>query len=133
MLRRDLAAAPDGCPIKDREGHLAAEHVVDLRGLVDDLVHRYEAERDLPPVDDRAEAAAGGADRHAGQRRFGDRRRSDPLRAELLQQRRKRVGRHVEDLGIAPHLFGNRFDGGLVIGQLSHVPVLRVRPNKERS
>ena len=88
MLRRDLAAAPDGRPIEDREGHLAAEHVVDLRGLIDDLVHRDKAERHLPPVDDRAEAAAGRADRHAGQRRFGDRRRPDPLGAELLQQRR---------------------------------------------
>ena len=44
--------------------------------------------------------------------------------AELLEQRRKRVGRHVEDLRIAPHLLGDRLDGGLVVGQLSHRPIL---------
>src|SRR6266851_5045544 len=93
---------------------------VDLRGLIDDLIHRDKAERHLPPVDNRAEAAAGSTNRHAGQRRFGDRRRSDALGAKLAEQRRKRVGRHVEDLGIAPHLLGDGFDRGFVVRQLSH-------------
>src|SRR5439155_20053647 len=61
---------------------------------------------------------------HARERRLGDRGRPDPLGAELLQQRRQRIGRHVEDLGVAPHLLGDGFEGGLVIRQLSHRPVL---------
>ncbi len=120
MLGCNPAAAADSRAVKDREIHLAAEHVMDLGGLVDDLVHRDKAERHLPPIDDRAKAATGGADRHAGQCRFGDRRRPDPFGAELAEQRRQRVGRHVKDLGIAPHLFGDRLDRGLVIAQLSH-------------
>jgi hypothetical protein len=93
---------------------------VDLRGLIDDLVHRDKAKRHLPPVDDRAEAGARSTNRHAGQRRFGNWRRADPLGAELPEQRRNGVGRHVEDLGIAPHLLGDRFERGLVVRQLSH-------------
>ena len=124
MLRRDQAAASNGRPIKDREGHLAAEHVVDLRSLIDDLIHRDEAECHLAPVDDRAKAAAGRTNSHAGQRRFGDRRRPDALGAKLLEQRRQRVGRHVEDLGIAPHLLGDGFEGGLVIRKLPHRALL---------
>ena len=85
MLRSDQAAAADGRPKQDREGHLAAEHVVDLGGLIDDLVHRDKAERHLAPVRDRTEAAAGCADRHAGKGCFGNRCRLDPLRAELVE------------------------------------------------
>ena len=45
-------------------------------------------------------------------------------RAELLEQRRQRVGRHVEDLRIAPHLLGDRLERGLVVCQLAHRPLL---------
>src|SRR4051794_5995792 len=97
---------------------------MDLGGLIDDLIHRDEAERHLPPVDDRAEAGAGGADRHAGQRRFGNRGRPDPLVTELLEQWRQRIGGHVEDLGIAPHLLGDGLERGLAICELSHRLIL---------
>ena len=124
MLRRDEAAAADRGAEQDRERHLAAEHVVDLRRLIDDLVHGDKTERDLPPIGDRAEAATRGTDRHTGEGGLSDRRRLDPLFAKLLQERRDCVGRHVEDLGVAPHLLGDRLERGLVVGQLSHDPVL---------
>ena len=58
---------------------LAAEHVVDLARLIDDLVHRDEGERDLPPIHDRPKARARRADGDAGQGRLGDRRGVDAL------------------------------------------------------
>ena len=111
VLRRELRAAADGRPEEDRERRLAAEHVVDLRGLIDDLVHRDKA-RTSPA---------------ASRRSGGSREPAAPiampviaasaigvalirLSAELLEQRRDRVGRHVEDLGIAPHLLGDGLD-----------------------
>ena len=98
MLRRHPAAAADRGAEQQRKIHLTAEHVMDFRGLIDDLVHRDKAERNLPPIDDRAEAAAGRADADAGKGGLGDRRRFDPGIAELSQQRADRVGGHVEDL-----------------------------------
>ena len=120
VLRGELRAAADGRPEGDREFRLAAEHVVDLGGLVDDLVHGDEAEGDLSPVADRAHAGARRADCHAGHRALGDRRRPCAHRAELLGERRNRVGRQVEDRRIAPHLLGDRREGGLRIGHLGH-------------
>src|SRR5215831_1978991 len=120
MLRRHQPAAPDRCAEEQREGHLPTEHVMDFSGLIDDLVHRDKTKRYLAPVDDRAETAPGRSDADAGKGGFRDRRRLDPLRPEFVKQRWQRVGRHVKDLGVAPHLLGDGFERGLVICQLSH-------------
>ena len=49
------------------------------------------------------------------------------VEAVAEEMRRNRVGRHVEDLGIAPHLFGDGFERGLVIRHFFHHPVLASR------
>ena len=115
MLRGAARAAADRGPEQDRKLGLAAEHVVDLGRLVNDLIHRHERECHQPPVDDRAVSRSGGADRHAGQRTFRDRRVAHAPVAELLQQCRRRLRRKMKDLVVAAHFLRDRLDNGITV------------------
>ena len=62
----------------------AAEHEVDLRGLVDDLVHRLAGEVGELDLHDRPHAGQGGADGSADDAELGDRGVADALLAEAV-------------------------------------------------
>ena len=66
MLCRELAAGAGRHADNQRHGELAARHMRDRRGVVDDLVERQQAEIDRHDLDDRP---------HAGHRRADARRR----------------------------------------------------------
>jgi hypothetical protein len=68
----------------DHQRHLrgAAEHEVDLRGLVDDLVHRAGDEVGELQLDDGPHPAQGGPDPGADDGDLGDRGVAHPLAAE---------------------------------------------------
>ena len=103
----------------------AAEHAVDLRRVVDDLVQGQQREVDRHDLDDRAQAEHGRADRGAGEALLGDRRVADPLGAELAEQARgDLVGAledadllaHEEDAVVAQHLLAQRVVQRLAVG-----------------
>ena len=92
MLRRQRRAAAHGGAEDDGEGLLAAEHIMDFRGLVDNLIHGDKTECDHGPIDDGAQA---GPRRTYGDARkgvFGDRRGTDARLAEFLHQGGRRIG-----------------------------------------
>ena len=62
---------------------LAAEHVAELGGLVEDLVEADAHEVDEHQLGDRAQAGRGGAGRRADEGALGDRRVEHALAAEL--------------------------------------------------
>ena len=64
---------------RQRQGGAAAEHVLHLRRLVDDLVQRHADEVHEHEVDDRPQAGDGGADAEADDRLLADRRVDDAL------------------------------------------------------
>ena len=88
VRRAELMARSLGHAHHERHPDLAAEHVVDVGGVVDDLVHRQQREVDRHELDDRAQAAHRRADAHPDDRVLGDRRVAHPLLAELLEQAR---------------------------------------------
>ena len=88
----ELVAGALGHAQHQRDGDLAAEHVVDVRGVVDDLVEGEQGEVDRHQLDDGAQAGHGGADAHADDRVLGDRRVAYALLAELVEQ----AGGHLE-------------------------------------
>ncbi len=69
-----------------RHRRLAAEHVVDVGRVVDDLVEREQREVDRHQLHHRTQAGHRRADAHADDRVLGDRRVAHAALAELLQQ-----------------------------------------------
>ena len=65
---------------------LAARHVVDLGGLVHELIHDQRQEVAEHDVDDGPHAGHRGADADAGEPGLRDRRVDDALRAELVDE-----------------------------------------------
>ena len=120
------AAAERPAPMEaredDGEGRLAAEHVVNLGHLVDDLVHGGEGEGHHAGADDGAEACACSADGGSHVGGLGDGADADALFAELGDQggQGAEAATEVEYLGVAPHLLAEGFDGGLGVGQFWH-------------
>ena len=116
------AAGTDGGAEDDGEGRLAAEHVVNLGHLVDDLVHGGEGEGHHAGADDGAEACAGSADGGSHVGGLGDGADADALLAEFGDQggQGAESAAEVEHLGVAAHLFAEGFDGGLGVGQFRH-------------
>ena len=87
----------------ERHLDLAAEHVADRCGVVDDLVHRQQREVDRHELHDRAQAGHRRADAHADDRVLGDRRVAHALLAELLEQAGGDLERAVEDADVLAH------------------------------
>ncbi len=130
MGRADLQAAAGGTAKNDRNGELAARHVADLRGVVDDLVVGDERKTPGHELDHGPQAVHGRADGQAGETGFADRRVDDPLRAELLQQAlADLVGAvvfgdflaHEHDAVVALHFFGEGLIEGFAVGQGRHI------------
>ena len=86
VLRRELAAGAGGHPDHERNRALTARHVEQRRRVVEDLIEGEQAEVHRHDLDDRAHPAEGGADTGAHERRFRQRRVTDPLGPELLEQ-----------------------------------------------
>ncbi len=81
-----LVARALGHAHHQRHAGLPAEHVVDVGGVVDDLVEREQREVDRHQLDHRAQPDHRGADAHADDRVLGDRGVAHAPLAELLQQ-----------------------------------------------
>jgi hypothetical protein len=103
VRRAELVAGALRHAHDERHADLAAEHVVDVRGVVDDLVHRQQREVDRHELDDRAQAEHRRADAHADDRVLGDRRVADALLAELLEQAGGDLEGAVEDADVLAH------------------------------
>ena len=128
MLRGGAARGAQRRAQHHRHFELAAGHVVNLRRLIDHLVHRQRDEVAEHDVDDRPHAGHRRADADAGDARFGNRRVDHALRAEFFHQpgknfeRRARFGDIFADDEhgrIAAHFFGQRFVDRLAEGDFA--------------
>ena len=129
MLRRGTARGAQRRAQHHRHFELAARHVVNLRGLVDHLIHGQRNKIAEHDVDHRPHAGHRRADADTGNAGFRNRRVDDALGAELFHQpgqnfeRRARLGDIFADdkhRRIAPHFFGQRFVDRLAKGDLAH-------------
>ena len=82
----DVGAAVGGAADDDGAVDEAAAHVADLRGVVDDLVAGDGGEAPEHQLHHRAQAEHGGADAHADEAGFGDRRIDDALVAVFFPE-----------------------------------------------
>ncbi len=86
VLRRRPARGAHRRANDERHLPRAARHVMDLCGLVDDLIHDERQEIAEHDVDDRTQTGHRRADAEAREARLGDRGVDDALRSELLDQ-----------------------------------------------
>jgi hypothetical protein len=130
VLRGQLRAGTARRANHERHAHLAAEHVLNLRGVVDDLVHRHQDEVDRHDLDHRPQAHHGGADAGADEPLFRDRGLAHAHGAVLLPQAgRDLVGAlepadllaHQEHVGVALELLVERLAQRLAVGHVGHV------------
>ena len=99
----ELVAGALGHAHDERHARLAAEHVVDVRGVVDDLVEGEQREVDRHQLDDRAQPGHRGADADADDRVLGDRRVAHAPLAELLEQAVGDLEGAAEDADVLAH------------------------------
>jgi hypothetical protein len=83
--RSELVPPAPGHANHHRHPHLAAEHVRDRGGVVDDLVHRQQGEVDGHDLDDRPQPSHGRADAHPDDRVLRDRGVAHPFLPELVE------------------------------------------------
>jgi len=86
MLRGKLPPGTGCHADHERDAELAARHMADGGGVIDDLVEREQAEVDGHHFDDRQHAVQCRADSRADERRLGQRRVAYALLAEFRQQ-----------------------------------------------
>ena len=112
-----------------RHRDLTAEHVVDVRRVVDDLVEGQEREVDRHQLDHRAQPGHGRSHAHADDRVLRDRGVAHAPLAELLQQPRRDLEgapEHADVLAhehhalIAAQLLAQRRAQRLAVAQLGH-------------
>ena len=120
-------------------GRLAAEHVAELGGLVEDLVEADAEEVDEHQLGHRPQAGGGGARRGADEGALGDRRVEHPVAAELRHQALGDAERsapgvvlagcahaagdvlaHDDHPRVALHLLAQRLVDRLPVGLLGH-------------
>src|SRR5690625_4188582 len=86
MGRSELLTSATGRAVDDRYRRLTAEHRIDLRRMIDDLVEGQDAEVQGHELDDRSQTHHRRADPDAGEAVLGDRRVPHSLRAEFVEQ-----------------------------------------------
>src|SRR6266545_1840841 len=122
MLSCRGAATTRGGTEDNGERGLSPEHVVDLRHLIDNLVHRSKGKRHHPRADDRPEATAGSADTGAHIGFFRDRADAHSLLAKFRDKARQcaQAAAQVKHSRIAPHLLTKGFQHSFGISNLTH-------------
>ncbi len=123
-----LAAATGGADHQRYPG-LPAEHAVDLRGVVDDLVERQQREVDRHDFDDRTQAQHRGTDRGAREALLGDGGVAHAALAELGEHPGGDLVGALEDADlladeqdvlVAQHLGAQGVMEGLPVGHEAH-------------
>ncbi len=113
----------------ERHAGLAGEHVVDVRGVVDDLIEGEQGEVDRHQLDDGTQPGHGCADADADDRVLGDGRVAHALLAELVEQtvgdlegatEDADVLAHQEDALVAAQLLAQGGAERLAVAQLGH-------------
>ncbi len=113
----------------DRDPELAAGHVPNLRGAVENLVHREKREIESHHFDHRPQTDHRGSGTQSGKPQLGDGGVHHPGAPEALEQALRYLeGALVfadffpdeEDVGVAFHLFGERLIERLAIHDFRH-------------
>ncbi|MFN8543861.1 MAG: hypothetical protein U0807_06615 [Candidatus Binatia bacterium] len=120
VLRPLAPAAPDDEPHDERHACAAAEHVVPLGGVVEELVEAEQREVDALVGENRAPADQRGADRDPGHRVLGRRHVHHSAAAVF---RREAGGRAEDTLGIGdpePEYVDARVARQALVGGLEH-------------
>ena len=144
VLRAVAAACRHPGAHDQRRAVGAAEHVADLGRLVEELVGRDQAEIGVHDLDNRAQPVDRGAEAHAAESVFGDRRADQTLgegRADPLGGADRAALQPVHVLAEHDHGFvplhraelhgGDRFDEGH-LARRRRVDVLRLHPARAR-
>ena len=129
MDRAEAAAAPDRRTHHQRHAALLVRDVPELRGLVDEAVHRQAHEVAEHHLEHRTQAGDRGAVRGAGERELGDRRVEHPLGPEPLQQ----IGGHLEHPAGRGDVLAEEHDGGVALELLGERVADRVSELERRS
>ena len=116
MLSRCRHTAAAGRGDGQRHDCASAEHVLHLRGLVEDLIHRDADEIHEHQVADRAQATSCGSDAKTDDRLLGNRGVLDTLIAELGQESVE----HMEDTAVAGDILTDQEDIGISSHRLVH-------------
>jgi hypothetical protein len=126
VLGAQLIGGSAGSSDDERNLCLAAGHVVDLRGVVDDLIERQDRERHGHHLDDRAKSGHGGSGGDAG---YGGLRYGsvyDAPAAVLVEQARgyakgalvaADILTDQKDVLVSIELFDERLADGVAIGE----------------
>ena len=129
MLRAELAAGAARHADDERHVDLAVRHVMQLRGVVDDLVDGEKAEVDRHQLDHRLQPRHRRADAGADDDGLGDRRVLHALVAVLIEEAlgdgvrtavRADVLTHEEDALVVLELEAQRLTQRLSVGDLRH-------------
>ncbi len=106
----------------------ASRHVMNLRGLIDQLIHHQSQEIPEHDVDDRPQTRHRGSDANAGESSLGDWGIDDTLLSELLHEARQHLERGSRFGNVFPenthpwiaaHLFCQGLPDGLAEAQLA--------------
>src|SRR5258708_38306313 len=131
MRRAELMACSLRHPHDQWHPGLAAEHVVDVSGAVDDLVERQQREVDRHQLEDGAQSGHRRPHADTDDRVLGDRRVADALLAELLEQplgdlegaaEYADILAHQQHTLVAAKLLPQRRAERLAIAHLGHQP-----------
>jgi len=103
VLGGELSSCPGGHPDHERHGELAAGHVEQRGGVVDELVEREQGEVHRHDLDDRVHPSERRAYPRAGEAGLGEGGVADAVRPELLEQ----PARDPEAPAIAPDVLAD--------------------------
>src|SRR6266550_4802488 len=129
VLRPELECGATRAPEHDGDPNLPTRHVQHLCRGIDDLVQREQREVPGHELDDRPEAAHGGADADPRESELRDGSIDHAFGAELLQQSAAHLVRalidadfftHQKHVLIALHLLSQRLVQGISIGESRH-------------
>ena len=112
--RAEAAAAADRGAHHERHAALLVGDVPELRGLIDEAVHRQRHEVPEHDLEHRPQPGDRGAVGHPGQGELGDRRVEDPFGAELLGQ----PGRGLEHAAGGGDVLAEEHDGRIALDLL---------------
>ena len=104
MLRGQLSSGPSGHANHERNIELAARHMQDRRGVIDDLIEGKQTEIYCHDFHDRTGATHRRANARADECGLGERRVADAFGAELIEQ----TLAHRETAAVATDVFAHQ-------------------------
>ena len=113
MLRCQTGAAAYRGSEGNGKSLLSTKHIMDLAGLIDDLIHGNKTEGDHVPINNGPHSRSRRTYRDAGEGILGDRCSADARFSEFLHQGRWRIRGQMNSLGVPAQLLGQSLHSGM--------------------